>query len=130
MTSSSAPNTPAQPDPTLEQWLQTWRARVREPGPWVERFRRLAEDIASAENAPSACLCDELEALLAAYVEAMARQQEPVARYLDLKRHLEHCARCRELAAALRAARSDACEAEPGQPPTGLKPGLRDVPPE
>ncbi len=123
MTSSSEPNTPAQHDPTLEQWLQTWRARVREPGPWAERFRRLAEDIASAENAPPACLCDELEAMLAAYVEDMARQQEPAANYLDLQRHLEHCAHCRELAAALRAARSDECQAQRERPPTDLDPG-------
>ncbi len=81
---------------TPEEWLAHWRARLREPGPWAERFRRLADAIAHADAPLETSRCRALEPMREAYVDDLWRGEKLGRRYGPLQRHLRTCAYCQE----------------------------------
>jgi len=80
--------------------LQELRHRLLEPGPWPQRFRRLAEAIAQAPilrvGSVQELSCEECEGLLDLYVDGELQGCPVQQVYPLIWRHLGICPHCRE----------------------------------
>ncbi len=90
--------TPTEPSP-----VDDLRRRLSQPGPWADRLRRLAADIAASDDAPPSSAepeltCADVDAILDVIIddELNADQLSP-----RVATHLKTCARCREAYALL-----------------------------
>ena len=97
--------------------VQEFRRRLAKPGPWPQRFRRLAEAIAGVPTMS----CRECEELLDLYVDDELQDQPVRQMYPSIWQHLQVCSRCREahdlLADIMGMECRDECPPYPGWPP-------------
>jgi hypothetical protein len=71
-----------------------WQARLRRPGPWADRFTRLVDAIANADDPASAYNCVDLGPMLEAYVDDALHGRDVAARHNPLRDHLRTCSVC------------------------------------
>jgi len=86
------PHDPGKRAPEESPVIRELRRRLAEPGPWPQRFRRLAEAIAGAPNLS----CKECDDLLDLYVDEELQGRPVQEMYPPIWRHLHTCPQCRE----------------------------------
>ena len=77
-------------DTTRENPLSALRRKLTTPGPWAERFRRLALAVARVQDVT----CEECQSSLDMYVHAELAGEDVRKRYPALWLHIHTCAEC------------------------------------
>jgi len=77
-------------DTTTETPLSALRRKLTTPGPWAERFRRLARAVARVQDVT----CEECQSSMDVYVHAELEGEDLRKRYPALWLHIHTCAEC------------------------------------
>lgn len=88
-------NSPSGPTEKNSPVLQELRELLSQPGPWPERFQRLAQAIAYVSSRQG-ITCEECSSAIDLYVARELATRDAGQVYPDVKRHLATCALCRE----------------------------------